>query len=84
MLLAVAGRSVCFTRRYGRHPSTLFSILKRNLAGETMKVAVVSCPSAALTSRQERELTALPTVQVFLVREDPWPPPCDVDFEASS
>lgn len=40
-------------------------------------------PLAALT-RLSDELPALRIVQILLLREDPWPPPCDAAVEAGS
>lgn len=40
-------------------------------------------PPAALTG-MSNELPALQIVQILLLKEDPWPPPCDVDLEAGS
>lgn len=52
-------------------------VFRQQLAGEAMKVA-------ATLTRMSNELPALQIVQINLLREDPWPRPCDVDTEAGS
>lgn len=45
-----------------------------------MKVAAEFQGPPATLTRISNELPALQIVQIRLLREDPWPPPCDVDM----
>lgn len=45
-----------------------------------MKVAAEFWGPPATLTRISNELPALQIVQIRLLREDPWPPPCDVDL----
>lgn len=49
-----------------------------------MKVAVGFWGLSAPLTRISNELPALQIVQIPLLREDPWPPPCDVVIEAGN